>query len=165
MIGQRGGRGCLLGQRPLFSKRTCWRNCRWGAGLACSRGHLGEQLGVYGDDGVGLEPEGLVGAGLPEGRAAGKEKHRTEKRWLLGLELRPCECFVRLPCQIIPHRRKLIYRLLSWNPYQPIFFRLVDALSVDVGNHEVGSPDASDPQRRAKSNLAEMRVSLATTQW
>ena len=24
--------------------------------------------------------------------------------------------------------RKLVYRLLGWNPYQPIFFRLVDAL-------------------------------------
>jgi hypothetical protein len=23
---------------------------------------------------------------------------------------------------------RLVYRLLSWNPYQPIFFRLVDVL-------------------------------------
>ena len=36
--------------------------------------------------------------------------------------------FVRLPCQIIRTGRKLVYRLLSWNPYQLIFFRLVDAL-------------------------------------
>ena len=36
--------------------------------------------------------------------------------------------FVRLPCQIVRTSRKLVYRLLGWNPYQPIFFRLVDAL-------------------------------------
>ena len=36
--------------------------------------------------------------------------------------------FVRLPCQIVRGGRKLIYRLLAWNPHQPIFFRLVDVL-------------------------------------
>ena len=36
--------------------------------------------------------------------------------------------FVRLPCQIVRTGRKLVYRLLGWNPYQPIFFRLVDVL-------------------------------------
>ena len=36
--------------------------------------------------------------------------------------------FVRLPCQIVRGGRQLIYRLLGWNPHQPIFFRLVDAL-------------------------------------
>ena len=36
--------------------------------------------------------------------------------------------FVRLPCQIVRTGRRLVYRLLSWNPHQPIFFRLVDVL-------------------------------------
>ena len=31
--------------------------------------------------------------------------------------------FVRMPCQIVRSGRKLIYRLLSWNPWQPLFFR------------------------------------------
>jgi hypothetical protein len=35
---------------------------------------------------------------------------------------------MRLPCQIIRTGRKLVYRLLSWNPYQTIFFRLLDVL-------------------------------------
>ena len=38
------------------------------------------------------------------------------------------QAFVRLPCQIVRTGGRLIYRLLSWNPYQPIFFRLVAAL-------------------------------------
>ena len=66
---------------------------------------------------------------LPEEPGRWQEKHRTEKRWLLGLEFKTfVNAFVRLPCQIIRTGRKLIYRLLSWNPYQPIFFRLLDAL-------------------------------------
>jgi hypothetical protein len=36
--------------------------------------------------------------------------------------------FVRLPCQIVRGGRRLIYRLLGWNPQQPIFFRLVGVL-------------------------------------
>jgi len=39
-----------------------------------------------------------------------------------GIPKRLWNAFVRLPCQIIRSGRKLIYRLLSWNPYQPIFF-------------------------------------------
>ena len=66
---------------------------------------------------------------LPEELGRWQEKHRTEKRWLLGLEFKTfVNAFVRLPCQIIRTGRRLIYRLLSWNPYQPIFFRLLDAL-------------------------------------
>jgi len=36
--------------------------------------------------------------------------------------------FVRLPCQILRTGRRLVYRLLAWNPHQPIFFRLMSAL-------------------------------------
>ena len=36
--------------------------------------------------------------------------------------------FVLLPCQILRTGGKVVYRLLSWNPYQPIFFRLLDVL-------------------------------------
>jgi hypothetical protein len=35
---------------------------------------------------------------------------------------------MRLPCQIVRTGRKLVYRLLSWNPYQRIFWRLVSVL-------------------------------------
>ncbi len=66
---------------------------------------------------------------LPEGRGAHREAYRADKRWVLRLEFkRFVQAFVRLPCQVVRTGRRLVYRLLSWNPYQPIFFRLVDVL-------------------------------------
>jgi hypothetical protein len=66
---------------------------------------------------------------LPERPGRYQEKHRAEKRWVLRLEFKAfVNAFVRLPCQVVRTSRKLVYRLLGWNPYQPIFFRLVDVL-------------------------------------
>ena len=66
---------------------------------------------------------------LPEGVGRHRESYRADKLWLLGLEFKTfVQAFVRLPCQIVRTGRRVVYRLLSWNPYQPIFFRLVDAL-------------------------------------
>jgi hypothetical protein len=66
---------------------------------------------------------------LPEQPGRWQEKQRAEKRWVLRLEFKTfVNAFVRLPCQIIRTGRKLVYRLLGWNLYQPIFFRLVDGL-------------------------------------
>jgi hypothetical protein len=36
--------------------------------------------------------------------------------------------FVRLACDIIRTGRRLIYRLLSWNLWQRLFFRALDEL-------------------------------------
>jgi Transposase DDE domain group 1 len=69
------------------------------------------------------------GLTLPERPGRWQERHRAEKRWVLGLEFKTfVNAFVRLPCQILRTGRKLVYRLLGWNPYQPIFFRLVSVL-------------------------------------
>jgi hypothetical protein len=66
---------------------------------------------------------------LPEKPGKHQAKHQQEKRWVLRLEFKTfVNAFMRLPCQIVRTGRKLIYRLLGWNPHQPIFFRLVDAL-------------------------------------
>jgi hypothetical protein len=66
---------------------------------------------------------------LPEHPGRWQEKHQGEKRWVLRLEFKAfVNAFVRLPCQIIRTGRKLVYRLLGWNLYQPIFFRLLDVL-------------------------------------
>jgi len=66
---------------------------------------------------------------LPETPGRWQEKYQTEKRWVLRLEFKAfVNAFVRLPCQIVRTGRKLIYRLLGWNPYQPIFFRLLEVL-------------------------------------
>jgi len=66
---------------------------------------------------------------LPERPGRWQERHQAEKRWRRRLEFKTfVNAFVRLPCQILRTSRKLVYRLLGWNPYQPIFFRLLDAL-------------------------------------
>ena len=66
---------------------------------------------------------------LPEAPGRWHDRHRAEKDWVLGIEFKTfVNAFVRLPCQILRTGGKLVYRLLSWNPYQTIFFRLVSVL-------------------------------------
>jgi hypothetical protein len=66
---------------------------------------------------------------LPEGRGGYRTLYRADKHWVLGMEFkRFVQAFVRVPCQIVRTGRRLVYRLLSWNPHQAIFFRLVDVL-------------------------------------
>jgi hypothetical protein len=66
---------------------------------------------------------------LPEAPGRWREQHRTQKRWVLRLEFKTfVNAFVRIPCQIVRTGRRLVYRLLSWNPHRPIFFRLVGRL-------------------------------------
>jgi hypothetical protein len=65
---------------------------------------------------------------LPEtGRWA--EKHGTEKHCVLKMEFkRFLNAFMRVPCQIVRGARRVVYRLLAWNPWQHVFLRAVDAL-------------------------------------
>jgi DDE family transposase len=66
---------------------------------------------------------------LPEGPGRHREAYAADKLWVQRLGFKTfVQAFVRLPCQIVRTGRRLLYRLLSWNPYQPIFFRLVDVL-------------------------------------
>jgi hypothetical protein len=66
---------------------------------------------------------------LPEEPGRWQERHRAQKRWVLRLEFKAfVNAFVRIPCQIVRTGRRLVYRLLSWNPHLPIFFRLMDRL-------------------------------------
>jgi hypothetical protein len=65
---------------------------------------------------------------LPEtGRWA--KKYRADKLWLLGIE---CKTFINalvaIPCQIVRQARRVVFRVLAYNPYQPIFFRLLETL-------------------------------------
>jgi hypothetical protein len=60
----------------------------------------------------------------PESPGRWAERHRHEKETLLRMEFKTfVNAFLRLPCQIIRAGRRLIYRILSWNPWQPVFFR------------------------------------------
>ena len=53
----------------------------------------------------------------------------TEKRTLLRMEFATYRAaFIEMPCQIVRGGRQLIYRMLSWNPWQGVFLRLVERL-------------------------------------
>ncbi len=66
---------------------------------------------------------------LPE-QGRWKEKHREEKRRLLRMDFSTFRnAWMNIPAQIIRQGRRLVYRVLSWNPWQASFFRLLDVLS------------------------------------
>jgi len=61
------------------------------------------------------------------GRWAGRQ--RQEKETVLRMEFKTfINTFMRMPCQIIRTSRRLLYRLLSWNPWNGMFFRVFDQL-------------------------------------
>lgn len=58
-----------------------------------------------------------------------RTKHRGEKRTLLRMEFRTfLNRFMNVPCQVIKAGRRIVYRLLAWNPDQTMFLRTVTAL-------------------------------------
>ncbi len=64
---------------------------------------------------------------LPAEKGRWHEQHQAQKKQLLGLEFRTfVNHFLRVPAQIVKTGRQIIVRLLAWNAWQPVFFRLVD---------------------------------------
>jgi hypothetical protein len=56
-------------------------------------------------------------------------KHVAEKRTLLRMEFATYRAaFIEMPCQIVRGGGRWIYRMLSWNPWQGVFVRLVERL-------------------------------------
>ena len=66
---------------------------------------------------------------LPEAPNRWQEQHREEKRRVLGMEFKTfVNAFILIPCQVIRTGRKLVLRILGWNPHLSIFFRLLARL-------------------------------------
>ena len=65
---------------------------------------------------------------LPEhGRWA--EKYGEDKRTVLNMEFKTfLNAFMLVPAQVVCAGRRIIFRLLSWNPWQPVLLRAVDQL-------------------------------------
>jgi hypothetical protein len=65
---------------------------------------------------------------LPEsGRWA--DRHREEKQRVLRMEFKAfATAFVLIPCQVIRTGRKLVLRVMGWNPHLMTFFRMVSRL-------------------------------------
>jgi hypothetical protein len=58
-----------------------------------------------------------------------REKHQAQKHRILRMEFRTfLNALIKIPCQIVRSGRKLIYRVLSYHPNLPVFFRLATAL-------------------------------------
>lgn len=58
------------------------------------------------------------------------EQHTQQRLRLLTMEFRTfVAAFINIPAQIIKTGRRIIYRLLAWNPWQFVFFRAVEATS------------------------------------
>ena len=87
--------------------------------------------------------------------------------------------FMRMPCQILRTGRRLIYRLLSWNPWQQVFLRGVDALhamsawrhpcGVDP-RHQTSGYGRSDSRwplniRKARPQMIERQSGERTDPW
>ena len=66
---------------------------------------------------------------LPESPGRWQERHAQQKRQLLGMEFKTfLAALIRMPCQIVKTGRRIVYRLLSWNPWQGVFLRLAEAV-------------------------------------
>jgi len=69
---------------------------------------------------------------LPE-NGRWRQVHREEKRKLLRMDFSTFRAaMMRIPAQIIRAGRRIVYRLLAWNPWQHVFFRLLDQLHVPL---------------------------------
>ena len=65
---------------------------------------------------------------LPQG-GRWAEKYGVERRSLLRMEFSTfCVAMIGVPCQVVRTGRRIEYRLLSWNPWQGVFLRLVERL-------------------------------------
>ena len=66
---------------------------------------------------------------LPVSPGRWEEHHREEKRRVLRLEFKAfVSAFVTIPCEVIQTGRRLVLRVLGWNPHLLTFFRLVSLL-------------------------------------
>ena len=65
---------------------------------------------------------------LPE-RGRWAEKYGKEKHAVLSMEFKTfLNAFMLVPAQVVRAGRRIIFRLLSWNPWQPVLLRAVDQL-------------------------------------
>jgi hypothetical protein len=62
-----------------------------------------------------------------------RQRHRSEKRQVLTMEFKTfLNAFMRLPCQLVRTGRKIVFRLMGWNRWLPVFFRGVKRLRSGV---------------------------------
>jgi hypothetical protein len=66
---------------------------------------------------------------LPESPGRWREQHREERQRVLRQEFKSfVSTFVTIPCEVVQTGRRLVLRVLGWNPHLMTFFRLVSRL-------------------------------------
>lgn len=66
---------------------------------------------------------------LPVTPGAPAREHREQKRSILKMEFkRFLSAMIQLPCQIVRTGRRIVYRLLAWNPWAGTLLRLAEAM-------------------------------------
>ena len=79
------------------------------------------------------EPGGAAPAGMAAALARWAERYRADKQAVLRMEFKTfLNAFIRVPCQLVRAGRRLVFRLLSWNPWQSVFLRGLDALATPL---------------------------------
>jgi hypothetical protein len=62
-----------------------------------------------------------------------KEQRCAEKRKLLRMDFMTFrQAIIQMPTQIVQGGQRIVYRLLSWKAWQPVFFRLLDQLRLPL---------------------------------
>jgi hypothetical protein len=70
-----------------------------------------------------------LGLALPESPGPWRQRHREQKRQLLRMDFKTfLAALIRVPCQILTTGRRIVYRLLAWNPWQGLFLRLAQTV-------------------------------------
>ena len=57
-----------------------------------------------------------------------RRKHRADKHDVLRMEFRSFLRFMLVPVQVVKTGRQIIYRLMSWNPWQDVLLRAATVL-------------------------------------
>jgi hypothetical protein len=66
---------------------------------------------------------------LPAVPGRWKERHQSQRQAILKMEFkRFADGLIRLPCQIVRAGRRIVYRLLAWNPWAGVLIRLAEAV-------------------------------------
>jgi len=70
---------------------------------------------------------------MPTAPGPHAQAHRQQKQSLLTMEFKTfANALVKLPCQIVRTGRRILYRLLSWNPWTGVLLRLSESMRLPL---------------------------------
>jgi len=70
---------------------------------------------------------------MPTAPGPHAQAHRQQKQSLLTMEFKTfANALVKLPCQIVRTGRRILYRLLSWNPWTGVLLRLSKSMRLPL---------------------------------